>query len=200
MDNYDVVLSQLIGQLARFNYAIVSSRTGAKFDIDSESLEVRFLGKKYVVTKKECYPVECEGDPKKDQILIIDYLLSFGGLDSGDDWIDFRDIPNSMPYDSAFRANVESLLEKNAAKIIQHKEGLLSKLDGNNVTEFSRADFAAIFRVFPRVECLLLLFEGDEEIGPGAKLLFCSNAYKFLTTESLAAIGEALTRKLVGKG
>ncbi|NCO66476.1 MAG: hypothetical protein AUK32_09320 [Candidatus Aquicultor secundus] len=58
-------------------------------------------------------------------------------------------------------------------------------------------DFAVIFQVFPRVECLVLLSEGDDEIGPGAKLLFSSKAYEFLTTESLAAIGEALTRRLV---
>ncbi|MCL6472650.1 MAG: DUF3786 domain-containing protein [Firmicutes bacterium] len=197
MDNYDIVLDQLIKQLAKFNYAIVSCRTGAEFDIEKECLKLRFLGKDYVVSKKDCRPLGGSPDTGKEQILIIDYLLSFGGLDPGDEWVDFRDIPNSMPYDGAFRANVESVLERHVSDIIKRKEELLAKLDGHDVTEVNQADFAAIFRVFPRVECLVLLFEGDEETGAGAKLLFSSNGYKFLTTESLAAIGEALTRKLV---
>lgn len=196
MDNYDLVLNQLIERLARFNYAIVSCRTGAELDLENEALKLRFIGKDYLVTKKECKPLNSDGDPVKDQILIIDYLLSFGGLDTGDGWIDFRDIPNSMSYDGAFRANVESVLERNVSEIIGHRDKLLKKFDGYPAPGFSYADFAAIFQVFPRVECLVLLCEGDDETGPGAKLLFSSKAHNFLTTESLAAIAEALTRRL----
>lgn len=197
MDNYEIVLNRHIEKLAKFNYAIVSSRTGTDFDVETDSLKVRFMGKDYVVTKSRCAALDCEEDPTKDKILIIDYLLSFGGLDAGEEWIDFRDIPNSMPYDGAFRANVESVLECNVSDILECKEELVRKLDGYDVSAFHNADFAAIFQVFPRVECLVLLFEGDDEIEPGAKLLFSSEAHKFLTTESLAAIAEALTRRLV---
>ncbi|MHB8842219.1 MAG: DUF3786 domain-containing protein [Candidatus Aquicultor sp.] len=198
MDNYDLVLNQMIEKLARFNYAIVGSRTGAEFDVESEALKLRFLGKDYIVSKEECRATNCDDhDPTKDQILLVDYLLSFGSLDPGDDWIDFRDIPNSMPYDGAFRANVESVLERSASSIISRKHELFEKYDGQSAAGFFASDFAVIFQVFPRVECLVLLSEGDDEIGPGAKLLFSSKAHEFLTTESLAAIGEALTRRLV---
>lgn len=196
MDNYDLVLNQLIERLARFNYAIVGSRTGAEFDLENEALTVRFLGKDYIVTKKECHTVSGGEDPAKDQILIVDYLLSFGSLETGDGWIDFRDLPGSMPYDAAFRANVESVLERNVSQVIARKEKLLKELDGHDAIGFSSSDFAVIFRVFPRVECLVLLCEGDDEIGPGAKLLFSSKAHNFLSTESLAAIAEVLARRL----
>ncbi|MDI6716663.1 MAG: DUF3786 domain-containing protein [Actinomycetota bacterium] len=196
MDNYDLVLNQLIERLARFNYAIVASRTGAEFDLDNDALKLRFLGEDYIVTKKDC---KCLGsnDSSKDHVLVVDYLLSFGGLDSGDGWIDFRDLPNSLPYDGAFRANVESVLERNVSNIIARKNELIKKLDGYRVPLFSCSDFAVAFQVFPRVECLVILCEGDDEIGPGAKLLFSSKAPQFLSTESLAAIAEALTRRLV---
>lgn len=198
MNNYQLILNQMIEKLARFNYAIVSSRTGAEFDVDREALKLRFFGKDYIVTKDECKPCNCDDDdPTIDKILLVDYLLSFGSLDPGDDWIDFRDIPNSMPYDGAFRAKVESVLERNVSNIISRKRELLQKYDGHGAAGFFAADFAVIFQVFPRVECLVLLSEGDEEIGPGAKLLFSSKAHEFLTTESLAAIAEVLTRRLV---
>ncbi|MBE0446769.1 MAG: DUF3786 domain-containing protein [Actinobacteria bacterium] len=199
MDNYDLVLNRLIEQLAKFNYAIVSGRTGAQFDIDNEVLKLRFLGQDYMVSKKECRPLcDSGGINTKDMILIMDYLLSFGGLDAGDGWVDFRDLPGSMPYDGAFRANVESVLEQNVSEIIRRKDELVSKFDGYDAIGFSSSDFAVVFQIFPRVDCLVLLCEGDDEIGPGAKLLFSSKAHHYLSTESLAAIGEALTRRLVG--
>jgi len=197
MDNYDLVLNQLIERLAKFNYAIVSDRTGAEFDLDTESLRLRFLGQEYIVSKNTCRPLGCYEDDTKDMILIIDYLLSFGSLDAGDDWIDFRDLPGSMPYDGAFRANVESVLEQNVPEIIRRKDELMSRFDGYEAVGFSSSDFAVVFQVFPRVDCLVLLSEGDDEVGPGAKLLFSSKAQNYLTTESLAAIGETLTRRLV---
>ncbi|HZD60319.1 MAG TPA: DUF3786 domain-containing protein [Anaerolineae bacterium] len=198
MDNYDVVLNQLIQRLARFNYAIVGTRTGAEFDLDNEALRLRFLGQEYIVSKTECRPLHCSPEINtKDMILIIDYLLSFGSLDAGDGWIDFRDLPGSMPYDGAFRANVESVLERNVYEIIQRKGDMIEKYDGYDAVGFTTSDFAVVFQVFPRVDCLILLCEGDDEIGPGAKLLFSSKAHHYLSTESLAAIAEALTRRLV---
>lgn len=198
MDNYELVLVKLIERLAKFNYAIVGDRTGAEFDLDSESLKVRFLGQDYCVTKTDCKPLGGHVDDTKDVILIVDYLLSFGSLDAGDDWIDFRDLPGAVPYDGAFRANVEMVLEKYASEIIERKDELTSKFDGYDAVGFANADFAVIFQVFPRVDCLVLLCVGDDEIGAGAKLLFSSKAQYYLTTESLAAIGETLTRRVSG--
>ncbi|HCG99373.1 MAG: hypothetical protein A2074_05820 [Candidatus Aquicultor primus] len=198
MDNYELVLSKLIERLAKFNYAIVGDRTGAEFDLENESLRVRFLGQDYCVTKTDCKPLGGHVDDTKDVILIVDYLLSFGSFDAGDDWIDFRDLPGSMPYDGAFRVNVEMVLEKHVPDIIEHKGELASEFDGYDAVGFSNADFAVVFQVFPRVDCLVLLCAGDDEIGAGAKLLFSSKAQHYLTTESLAAIGETLTRRISG--
>ncbi|HEY3375767.1 MAG TPA: DUF3786 domain-containing protein [Candidatus Aquicultor sp.] len=197
MDNYDKVLDTLLTRLAKFNFAIISSRTGAEFDVDTEALRIPFFGKQYTVTKNSCFASDGCADDTKDKILIIDYLLSFGGLDAGDGWIDFREIPSSFAYDGAFRAHVESVLEKNAGTIIRRKAELIDKYNGYNITGYVEPDFTVAFQVFPRVECLVLLYEGDEEVGAGAKVLFSSNAHNFLTTESLAAIAETLARRLV---
>lgn len=197
MDNYDLVLNDTLAKLAKFNYAIISGRTGAEFDVETESLKLRFFDKEYVISKERCCATGGDEDEKKDMILIIDYLLSFGSLELGDEWIDFREIPSSMPYDGAFRANVEAVLEAKVPQIIQRKDELIAKYNGYNVRGFESADFAVVFPVFPRVECLVLLYEGDEEIGSGAKVLFSSRAHDFLSTESLAAIAETLTRRLV---
>jgi hypothetical protein len=197
VDNYELVLQDMLARLARLNYAIVGDRTGAVFDIDSESLEIPFFGQKIIVSKTSCGALDNAACNPKDAIMIIDYLLSFGGFEPGSDWIDFRDLPGSMPYDTAFRAHVESQLEEHASEIIEHQNILMDKFAGQVLGGFESYDFSAAFRVFPRLECLVLLCEGEDGLRAGAKVLFSSNASCFMTTESLAAIAESLTARLV---
>jgi hypothetical protein len=196
VDNYELVLQDMLAKLARLNFAIVSDRTGAVFDIDNESLEIPFFGQKVVVSNSSCRALDVACNTK-DSILIIDYLLSFGGFEPGSDWIDFRDLPGSMPYDAAFRAHVESQLEEHATEIIGHRNILTDKYAGRILNGFESYDFSAAFCVFPRLECLVLLCEGEDELQAGAKVLFSSDASRFMTTESLAAIAESLTARLI---
>lgn len=200
MDNYELVLRDMIAKLAKLNFAIVGDRTGAVFNIDSESLELPFFGQKYIVSKTACKALDGAGCGTKDAILIIDYLLSFGGFEPGSGWIDFRDLPGSMPYDAAFRAHVESQLEEHASEIIEHQNVLTNKYAGRTLDGFKSYDFSAAFQVFPRLECLVLLCEGEDELQAGAKVLFSSDASRFMTTESLAAIVESLTARLIALG
>ncbi|MBI4733642.1 MAG: DUF3786 domain-containing protein [Rubrobacteridae bacterium] len=193
MDNYDLVLQKMIERLARLNFAIIGDRTGTVFNVENETLELSFFGKPYVVTKKDCKVISGLPDRTKDAILIIDYLLSFGGLDSGDECIDFRDLPGALLYDGAFRINVESLLE---GEIIENADRIMSEYAGLKISGYDQFDFAVAFSVFPRLRCLVLLSEGDDEIGAGAKVLFSSNAGNFMTTESLAVVAESLARRL----
>jgi hypothetical protein len=197
VDNYELVLRDIIVKLAKLNFAIVGDRTGAVFDIDNESLEIPFFGRKYIVSKTVCKALDGANCGTKDAILIIDYLLSFGGFEPGSGWIDFRDLPGSMPYDAAFRAHVESQLEEHASEIIEHQNVLTDKYAGRVLGGFESYDFSAAFRVFPRLECLVLLCEGEDELQAGAKVLFSSDASRFMTTESLAAIAESLTARLI---
>jgi hypothetical protein len=200
VDNYELVLKDMIIKLAKLNFAIVGDRTGAIFNIDNESLELPFFGQKYTVSKTSCRPFDGANCGTKDAILIIDYLLSFGGFEPGSGWIDFRDLPGSMPYDAAFRAHVESQLEEHASEIIEHQNALMDEYAGQILDGFKSYDFSAAFRVFPRLECLVLLCEGEDELRAGAKVLFSSDASRFMTTESLAAIAESLTARLISLG
>lgn len=197
VDNYELVLQDMLAKLARLNFVIVGDRTGAVFDIDNESLEITFFGQRFTVSKTSCRALDGTACNTKDAILIIDYLLSFGGFEPGSDWIDFRDLPGSMPYDAAFRTHVESQLEEHASEIIEHQNVLMDKFAGQILGGFESYDFSAVFCVFPRLECLVLLCEGEDDLQAGAKILFSSDASRFMTTESLAAIAESLTARLI---
>ncbi|MCL6472648.1 MAG: DUF3786 domain-containing protein [Firmicutes bacterium] len=197
MNNHDAVLRQLVKKLARLNFGIVSNRTGVEFDTKTDSLKVRFLAEDYVITKSGCTPLSCTESDVRDRILILNYLLSFGGPDTGDGWLNFRDLPNAEAYDTIFRANVESVLERNVFDIVDCKELLMKKLDGHSAPGFQHASFGAVFPVLPRVELMVLLCEGDEELDPEAKVCFSSRATNFFSTEGLIAIAEALARKMV---
>jgi hypothetical protein len=199
MDNYEIVLKKMMERLAMLNFAIVGDRTGATFNVENETLDLLFLGKSVVVTKEECKTSAGATANTKDAILIIDYLLSFGGLDEGDDWIDFRDLPGALPYDGAFRTNVETRLQIYASEIVEDMDGVIDDYAGQKVFGFDQYDLAASFSVFPRLKCLVLLSEGDDEIGAGAKVLFSSNARNFMSTESLAAIAESLAGRLTDR-
>lgn len=199
MNNYEVVLHKLIAKLSALDFANVSARTDAEYDSKTDSLSLRYFGKDYIVTKSDCRLLDGALAKAIDAIAIVDYLLYFDGPKPGGSWIDYRDVPGSTAYDGAFRAQVDHLLGQNASEIVRRKGKLLRHYDGSVASEYSSSfDFAAVFKVLPRVECLVLLYEGDEEVGGGGKVLFSSNIRDHLAAETVAGIGGFLAERLVG--
>ncbi len=59
-------------------------------------------------------------------------------------------------------------------------------------------DGSFYFRVLPRLPLMCVLWLGDEDVPPGANILFDAAAGAYLPGEDLAYVGIALTARLLG--
>jgi hypothetical protein len=127
------------------------------------------------------------------QIVLLHYLLMADGSPPADRWLAFRELPDGLFYAQAFAGHAEGLLaEKLGADLARFKRAA-EALGGRPL---DLADAAYRFQAFPRLAVAALLWAGDEDFPPQARILFDANAGYYLPTEDLAGIGDWLAHRL----
>ena len=185
IDDYQHARDLAAEALARESLAAISRRSG--FAEADGGLAVPFLTRRYRVD----YPsfqfsdaAEAAAEvPLQEQVLILHYLLGAeAGLPS-QDWVAYREIPGASFYFSAF---VKRAIEP------------LKKVFGGNAAAFRKAatalggqaiaagDAGFELRVLPQVAVQFILWEGDEEFGAEANILFNSGIQGRLSPEDIA--------------
>ena len=185
IDDYQHARDLAAEALARESLASISRRSG--FAEADGGLAVPFLTRRYRLD----YPSFDFSDvadaaaevPLQEQVLILHYLLGAeAGLPS-QDWVAYREIPGASFYYSAF---------------VKRAIAPLKKVFGGNVAAFRKAatalggqaiaagDAGFELRVLPRVAVQLILWEGDEEFGSEANILFNPGIQGRLSPEDIA--------------
>lgn len=106
----------------------------------------------------------------------------------------FKDLPGSMPYQGAFRANTELILVPAVQTIQRHKEEIAARWDGSN---WAGGDFAFLLRPLPKIALAYIFFLADEEFPPSTTCLFSSNATSFMPLDGLADVAEYTSRGIL---
>jgi hypothetical protein len=136
------------------------------------------------------------GDPLPTFFMaILAYYFSLAdGTPLAGEWIAFTELPDGQFYTQAFQG---------------YTGQELVKAFGNDVAAFVRAaekaggrreelgDAAFAFRALPRVELLVVAWQGDEDFPPSYRVLFDTAVPHHLTTDACAILGSALTRRLI---
>lgn len=185
IDDYQHARDLAAEALARESLASISRRSG--FAEADGGLAVPFLTRRYRLD----YPSFHFSDvadaaaevPLQEQVLILHYLLGAeAGLPS-QDWVAYREIPGASFYYSAF---------------VKRAIAPLKKVFGGNVAAFCKAatalggqaiaagDAGFELRVLPRVAVQFILWEGDEEFGAEANILFNPGIQGRLSPEDIA--------------
>ena len=60
----------------------------------------------------------------------------------------------------------------------------------------THGDASAVIRPFPRVPMTLIVWTGDDELPPNAKVLFDDTAEEYLTTEDIAVLGDVVLHRV----
>jgi hypothetical protein len=130
-------------------------------------------------------------------ILLLHYLAQADGAPLAGRWVAFRELPDGLIYDQAFRARVEPPLLAAFAARLGHFATAAQALSG---TELAFGDMAFEFRALPRLPLAAILHAGDEELPPTANILFDATAGHYLPTEDLAILGGLLVGALLRGG
>jgi hypothetical protein len=185
IDDYQHARDLAAEALARESLAAISRRSG--FGEADGGLAVPFLTRRYRVD----YPSFDFSDvadaaaevPLQEQVLILHYLLGAeAGLPS-QDWVAYREIPGASFYYSAFVKRAIAPLKKVFGGNVAAFRKAATALGGQAITA---GDAGFELRVLPQVALQLILWEGDEEFGAEANILFNPGIQGRLSPEDIA--------------
>ncbi|HSM73292.1 MAG TPA: DUF3786 domain-containing protein [Desulfobacterales bacterium] len=185
IDDYQHARDLAAEALARESLAAISRRSG--FGEADGGLAVPFLTRRYRVD----YPSFDFSDvadaaaevPLQEQVLILHYLLGAeAGLPS-QDWAAYREIPGASFYYSAFVKRAIAPLKKVFGGNVAAFRKAATALGGQAITA---GDAGFELRVLPQVALQLILWEGDEEFGAEANILFNPGIQGRLSPEDIA--------------
>ncbi|MDR2422665.1 MAG: DUF3786 domain-containing protein [Deltaproteobacteria bacterium] len=199
VDDYKNAIRLAAADLAGRDPARTAETAGASWD--GQKMGLNFMGRSVEVVPPE-YEIRW-ADQKAgeefsltDAVLVLHYLQGAKGLEPDGELVSYRQIPGGEFYVQAFHRRAEIPL----TQAFGHKPGLFSqlapKLGGEARAE--HGDEAAVFRVLPHLEILLLIRHGDEEFEPDGQVLFDKTIVHYLNIEDVAWLGSALVYRLMG--
>jgi hypothetical protein len=128
------------------------------------------------------------------QTLFLHYLLTANGRPLSGEWVSFRDLPDGLFYQQAFRQRSLLPLEGKFGHNRPAFEKAATALGGEKL-DLAESSFR--FYALPRVPLAALLWTGDEEFPPAVQILFDASAGGYLPTEDLAMVGGVLSGSLL---
>jgi len=128
------------------------------------------------------------------QALLMYYLTTADGTPLTGRWISFAELPDGKFYQQAFQGYTGRLLEKNLA----HDMNVLYQVAidaGGNPYKFG--DTAFLYKILPRVNLLVVFWQGDDDFPSRIQILFDAAASHYLPTDGYAIVGSILTSRLI---
>ena len=129
-----------------------------------------------------------------DLALLLYYFKTADGFPLSNRWISFADLPDGRFYNQAFQGYTGNALAQAFNHDLPAFERLAPGL-GGEPAELGDASF--IFQALPRVPLCVVFWQGDEDFPDSAQVLFDASASHYLTTDSFAILGSAITRRLI---
>jgi len=127
-------------------------------------------------------------------LLTLHYLAHADGHPLAGRWVAFRELPDGLVYDGAFRARIEPLL---ARAFFARPDRFTSAARALGGRPLAFGDAAFMFDAFPRLPMAVILYQGDDELPGAASVLFDGAAGHYLPTEDLAVLGGLLVGSLI---
>ncbi len=131
--------------------------------------------------------------PIQEQVLILHYLLGAAEAAPSGNWVAYRELPGAAFYFSAFVKRAVDPLKSVFGRDAAGFRRAAGRLGGVGIPA---GDAGFEFAVFPRVPLRLILWEGDDEFGPEANILFDDSAGRILSPEDGAWLAGMLVYRL----
>ncbi|MFN3534041.1 MAG: DUF3786 domain-containing protein, partial [Desulfatiglandales bacterium] len=109
----------------------------------------------------------------------------------------FKELPNSMPYQDAFKARAEMVLVPHIFKIMKNFDKILKRLKGEDAKGVLNGDISFIVRPFPKIALAYIFYLPDEDFPASATCLFSNNAHQFMSTDGLADTAEQTSKVII---
>lgn len=109
----------------------------------------------------------------------------------------FKELPNSMPYASAFTTHTETPLTPQVDRIEAAQPLIRRALQGEPSSHLAGGDFSFLVRPLPKISLCYIFYRADEEFPASVTCLFSNNAPDFMPIDGLADVGEYTSKKIL---
>lgn len=126
------------------------------------------------------------------KLLATLYLANARAAPLANRWVPYRELKDGLFYTKSFSDTVEDRLCRRFAGDLEGLRRAGLELGGRVVEQ---GDLGMIINTFPRLPLLLILWCGDEEFEPSARILFDASATNYLNAFELRMLcGEVVNR------
>jgi len=109
----------------------------------------------------------------------------------------FKELPGSMPYQVAFAANSERVLEPHVESVRKRQGEIVSKFSGAVNTDAPSGDFSFTLYPLPRIPLYYIFHLPDAEFPAGVSCLFAADTHEFMPLDGLADVAEYTARRII---
>lgn len=172
---------------------------GAEYlEINSRKvITLSFLNQRYQITLPaiEVTPLDSQEEvPLKTRVLLLHYFIRAQGTPLSGRMISFKELPEGAIYFPTFAKRTINPLLKHFTKDAHRLIEAALKIGGRKV---DYGDVAVTIDAFRYTPITLVLWQGDEEFGPQASILFDSVINSYLSTEDIIVVCEVVVWTLI---
>jgi hypothetical protein len=126
------------------------------------------------------------------KLLALLYLANANAVQPANQWVPYRELKDGLFYAKSFTDTVEERLCRRFGDDLAAMREACQELGGREVDQ---GDLGMVIQTFNRLPLLLILWRGDDEFEPNARILFDASATSYLNAFELRMLcGEVVTR------
>ena len=193
---FEETFREYLKQISGIDFESLADVLG--IEVDRGKITIPFFEKPYLVSDKSILDPSDQKPSFGECVVLCKYLLLCPDTASPeDDWVAYRDFKDSGPLTVFFADSVEKPLAEHFAGRLVELETSCRTLGGFSPNIELTYDLCMQFNALPRIPILLLYNDVDDEFPAHCSILFKQASDKFLDAESLAILGEILSRRLI---
>jgi hypothetical protein len=126
------------------------------------------------------------------KLLATLYMANATAAPLANQWVPYRELKDGMFYAKSFSDTVEERVCRRFGEDLEGMRDACEKLGGRKVDQ---GDLGMVVDTFPRLPLLFIIWQGDDEFAPNARILFDASATDYLNAFELRMLcGEIVNR------
>jgi hypothetical protein len=128
------------------------------------------------------------------KVLALIYIAKAMAQPLANHWVPYRELKDGLFYTKTFSETVEDRLCRRFCEDIESLQLACEALGGREVDQ---GDLGMVLKTFPRLPLLIIVWQGDEEFEPNARILFDASATSYFNAFELRMLCGEITSRLI---
>jgi len=128
------------------------------------------------------------------KVLALIYIANAMAQPLANQWVPYRELKDGLFYTKTFSETVEDRLCRRFCEDIESLQLACEALGGREVDQ---GDLGMVLKTFPRLPLLIIIWQGDEEFEPNARVLFDASATSYFNAFELRMLCGEIASRLI---